>query len=163
MTLSTRHIAIAMLALLAAGAAATVRERTTRRGLRDAAPPAACAEAQEADTLQLPDSIVVAGYDKPLRARREAFFITNNRCDSLLGADVRIDYSDTRGRPLHNRTEHIDCLLAPGETRHFTLPTWDTQGSFYYIRSTPPKRVAATPYSVRFTVTRAMVPARGAR
>ncbi|MDE5799585.1 MAG: FxLYD domain-containing protein [Paramuribaculum sp.] len=124
-------------------------QRTTRRGVKPSHRPTATATA--ADTLFSPgDSVVsLSGYDKPLRSRRETFFVTNASARSISAIDVTLEYFDSSGRQLHRRTITIPVDIPAGETRKVDTPSWDTQLTFYY-RESPPARVATRcyPYSV---------------
>ena len=84
-------------------ASAAFGQRTTRHKLRPAT--AASAADASADMVQL-DTIVapeprmlgVNGYDKPLRSRRETFFVTNNSDAELASIAFTITYYDTSRR-----------------------------------------------------------------
>lgn len=105
------------------------------------------------DTLVMPPSTVAAiyGYDKPLRARSEVFFVKNNSADDINAMSLSLNYYDTSGRLLHRRSHRLAVAVPPGETRRAEIPTWDTNYSFYYKGSRPP-RVSATPYNVTCTI-----------
>ncbi len=95
----------------------------------------------------------VSGYDKPLRSRRETFFVTNNADGTIYGMAVTFNYTDVRGNQLHKRTQHINAEIPAGQTRQVAIPSWDKQFSFYYRRSAVPQRATnATPYDVAITV-----------
>ena len=137
-------LAIATVALTAASAR---KQRTTRRPL----------QTDKIEASINPDSMVslrpadirLAGYDKPLRARRETIFATNASPDSLSVKSIRltITYLDSRGRQLHRRSVWIGTEIPPGQTRQLSFPSWDTQQSFYYRLSKQPRSVAA-PYDI---------------
>ncbi len=92
--------------------------------------------------------IVCAGYDKPNRATRETFFITNNTADTLQGINLTFEYSDLKGRQLHSASHTIKTALVPGETRNVSISSWDRNNSFHYYLSPAPKRRPSTPYRV---------------
>lgn len=137
-------LAIATIALTAASAK---KQRTTRGSLR----------ADNVERSVSPDSLIplryadisLAGYDKPLRARRETIFATNTSPDSLSVKSIKltITYSDSRGRQLHRRSVWIEAEIPPGQTRQLSFPSWDSQQSFYYRLSRQPRSVA-TPYDI---------------
>ncbi len=96
----------------------------------------------------IPDSgdITLAGYDKPLRTRRETILATNHRADTIDSLFITIRYIDTDGRQLHERPVKIGQRIPAGETRQLQFPTWDVQQSYYYYLSTPPR--AGIPYRI---------------
>ncbi|MCC8176247.1 MAG: FxLYD domain-containing protein [Bacteroidales bacterium] len=96
----------------------------------------------------IPDSgdIVLAGYDKPLRTRRETILATNHRLDTVDSLFITIRYLDTDGRQLHERSVKVGQTIPAGETRQLQFPTWDIQQSYYYYLSTPPR--AGIPYRI---------------
>ena len=153
-------MAVALIASMAS--VLTAKVRTTRRVTVD---PAVVAPSVglDCDTIMMPppDSLVVAGYDKTLRSRCESFFLSNRYAsDTVLSVVMRIDYSDMTGRALHNRVDTLDCHLPPGDTRNYSIATWDRQASFYYHLSAPPRRTQGVPYRVHVTIHRAIVPRR---
>lgn len=103
-----------------------------------------------ADTLTtgLDSLLSFAGYDKPLTSSRETIHVTN-LSDSLTvnSVTIEITYLDRKQRQLHKRQVTLDLMLSPGETTLAAFPTWDSQHSFYYIRSVKPRR-QATPYTI---------------
>lgn len=164
-----RNIAIILLAAIILSTPAWGRRRTnttSSRLVRDV-PPTTAADADS--TLRVvnnpsPDEVAISGYDKQLRSRRESFFVTNAMgADTLHSITVDIVYTDMAGRQLHSRQGvEVATHLPPGETRLYHISSWDRQCSFYYRLSNAPKRAAATPYDVRFTVTGAVVSGRDA-
>lgn len=147
--------AIVTLIALAAAVPLAAR-RTTRPNLR---PEPAEQGSEGADSLAVPifecvtpsewPEVSFAGYDKPLQSRRESFFATNG--DSARTVEriwLTATYYDMAGRMLHRRTIAVDGPVPPGQTRQLTVPSWDTQRSFYYHLSTPPTRTPGTPYRV---------------
>lgn len=143
------------LLLIFSAATAAYADRSTRRNLHpqsteDTTPPAAVY-----DTLAAPDASAVSvnGYDKPLRSRRETFFTTNNTDRNLARIAFTIRYFDARQRQFHQTKHNIPADIPAGETRQISVPSWDPQFNFYYIRSTIPQRAQqATPYDVRIKV-----------
>lgn len=106
------------------------------------------------DTLRTPcpDSIIIAGYDKPLNASAETLLLTNLTRRPLRNLSITISYSDMNGRQLHERTDTIAVAVPPDETRMIRLSTWDTQRSYYYHKGKQPRTPHVTPYSVKATV-----------
>ena len=94
-----------------------------------------------------PETITFAGYDKQATSLRETFHIINSSQLTLRKVEFEITYKDMQGRMLHKRTATVGCYIPPGETRKADTKTWDSQNSFYYYLSNPPRRVA-TPYQV---------------
>ena len=133
-----------------------VAQRTTRANLRPAQPQTAeSSEAPAPYALVTPgvETLRVSGYDKPLRSRRETFFVTNHAESEAVRLALTIEYLDASGRQLHKRSAAVDCEIPAGETRNLSLPSWDKQQSFYYTHSTVPTRTEqATPYDVRISV-----------
>ena len=151
-----KYIAIA--SLLCIAAAAMTAQRTTRRNLRPQRESAVALEEpadSRLDTLVsfAPHTVDINGYDKPLRSRRETFFVTNNGADSLARIAFTIDYYDTKNRQLHSASHNVAVTVPPSQTRQVYVRSWDTQFSFFYLRSAVPQRLEqATPYDVRITV-----------
>lgn len=130
--------------------------RTTRPSLHPAAP---AAEAEADTTGAVPTfvcltaadgpEVTLAGYDKPLRSRRESFFATNpDSVRTVCHLWLTATYYDLSGRMLHRRNVAVDCMLPPGQTRRLEIPSWDSQRSFYYYLSEPPVRASGVPYKV---------------
>lgn len=140
----------ALVALSAAG------QRTTRRNLRTADTTSAETAAPSLRPLAEPSADVfrISGYDKPLRSRRETFFASNHDSGGRVSrVALTITYLDVSGRMLHSRSVSVPCDIPQGETRNLSIPSWDTQQSFYFVRSTVPTRAAqATPYDVKIAV-----------
>lgn len=88
------------------------------------------------------------GFDKTLTSSSESFFISSSLTDTVKNVVITLTYSDMQGRRLHKREVSIRCLLPPGETIRQDIRSWDTQKSFYYHKSAPPRR-QATPFKVR--------------
>ncbi len=132
-------------------------QTTTRHGLKpksDAVEAAATASAL-IDTVANPaaHTVDINGYDKPLRSRRETFFVTNNGDRPTSSLAVTITYYDSSRRQLHRRHASLPLVIPVGETRQASLKSWDEQLSFYYLRSAVPSRAdQATPYDVKISV-----------
>lgn len=133
--------------------------RTTRPRLRPevsaeaAADTAAAVPAVECVVAAAAHEVVLSGYDKPLRSRRESVFATN--ADSLRTVCqiwLTATYYDLSDRMLHRRSASVDCTLPPRQTRRLEMPSWDTQCSFYYYLSEPPVRAAGIPYKVTLAI-----------
>lgn len=92
-----------------------------------------------------------SGYDKQISAARESFFITNNTGSDLKSLSLEINYTTPDGRQLHRRQQRIDQYIPTGETRKIEIPTWDKQKSFYYIKSSPPRKGGAA-YDISFSL-----------
>lgn len=109
-----------------------------------------------ADTLRgaVLDSVLVAGFDKPLRVGRESMFVTNGTADTIAGMGIEVEYLDMSGRQLHRAAHPVRCLIPPAQTRRVEIPSFDRAGAFYYRLSAVPRRATqATPFDVRVTVT----------
>lgn len=133
--------------LVVAGSAVALPDKTTRTGLRPVQKPA---ESPIRDTVAVSaDSVLdIVGYDKPLRSRKESLFITNRSGRHLEKAELLLNYRDMEGRQLHQVTRWVECDIPAGETRQVTFPSWDTQLSFYYHLSRPPRSGSVTPFDV---------------
>lgn len=139
--------------LIIAGSCVMARDRTTRTGLVVA--PSTAAPVAIGDTVVATDSsLVITGYDKPLRSRKETLFITNNNLRHLLAVELTLRYVDMSGRQLHESTRWIPCDIPAGETRQLSFKSWDEQLSFYYYLSRPPRTESVTPYNVECTPVR---------
>ena len=111
------------LILLAGGlmALTAYAQTTTRHGLKpknDAVEAAASASAL-IDTVANPaaHTVDINGYDKPLRSRRETFFVTNNGDRPTSSLAVTITYYDSSRRQLHSRHASLPLVIPVGETR----------------------------------------------
>ena len=138
-----------MLVMIFAVAASAVAlpDKTTRTGLRpvqESAPP----PIWDTGTVSSDSVLDIVGYDKPLRSRKESLFITNRSDRHLEKAELSLNYRDMEGRQLHQVTRWVNCDIPAGETRQVTFPSWDTQLSFYYHLSRPPRTASVTPYDV---------------
>lgn len=93
--------------------------------------------------------VVFSGYDKKRSSEKESFFVTNRSDRTLTGFSLYIYYYTIDGRQLHKKYIRVNCLIAPGETEKTDIRSWDSQKSFYYVKSeTNPRK--GTPYTVSF-------------
>lgn len=94
--------------------------------------------------------VSVTGYEKPLRASREAFFVANR--DSLRSLEqltIEITYCTVNGRMLHARKVTVYPQVPADERRLVSVRSWDRQNVFYYAHGdTPRTRNQATPYLI---------------
>ncbi len=98
-------------------------------------------------------AVDIKGYDKPLRSRRETFFVTNTGNRPLSRIAVTLTYTDSKGRQLHTASHNLAAVIPAGETRQVGLRSWDVQQAFYYTRSEVPVRASqATPFDVAIAV-----------
>ncbi len=102
------------------------------------------------DTIHAPapSEVRLSGYDKPLRSRVESLFVTNNLDREIFEIEITLTYTDMQGRTLHETTRKIRADIPSATTRHLQFPSWDTQQSFYYRHSRPPRLANVTPYDV---------------
>lgn len=149
------RIALFILLVITSVCSADCR-RTTRRGLRPE--PVESRETVVAgDTIAVAeDDFTLAGFEKPLRSRRESFFVTNNTDRDIISLRVRLIYYDLDDRMLDTRTVDAAVDVAPGETSRVYIRAWDLQDVFYYYRSARPRSGVATPFKVSVTVTGAV-------
>ncbi len=99
------------------------------------------------------DSLLVSGFDKPLRAVRESMFVTNPTTVAVVGLGIEITYLDSRRRMLHKAVHEITCEIPPGETRRIEVRSFDRSGLFHYRLSPVPRgAVQATPFDVSVMV-----------
>lgn len=89
------------------------------------------------------------GFDKKLTSSKESFFITNLTDRELRGITLYITYITPSGQMLDKRFVKLSCRIPAGETRKADISSFDTQKSFYYIKSDTPKRRAAV-FDVEF-------------
>lgn len=151
-----------ILALLCLGTALTAggrNTRTTRSGLHRIPDPSPADTAEAVATVESaeivrPDStrLKIRGYDKPLRSRRESFFVVNTDTCGFDTLYLTLTYYDNAGRMLHRRSVAVGADVPAGETRNVGIPSWDRQYAFYYYLSPRPTRAAATPYRVTVSV-----------
>lgn len=143
-----------MLLLLLTSTTKAAAQRTTRYGLR--------IETQKKeqkhkniDTVAIDsqsDKIIISGYDKPLKSKKETFFISNNSAVNITGLRICFEYLDIKGRSLHKCEHHIIQTIPSGETRQAAIRSWDVQQSFYYKLSTKPRKQDGTPYDIRYRI-----------
>lgn len=82
------------------------------------------------------EQVVFTGFDKNRSSSKESFFIINNTDRTLTAVNLYIEYLTPDGRQLHKRFLKLSCSIPPGETRKADIPSWDTQRSFHYYKST---------------------------
>lgn len=93
--------------------------------------------------------VVFSGYDKKRSSDKESFFVTNKSDRVLTGINLYITYKDSYGRQLHKQFLKLLCNILPGETNKIDIRSWDTQRSFYYVKSEDnPKK--GSPFTVEF-------------
>ena len=103
---------------------------------------------------KLLENVVLTGFDKKRNNSKESFFIINNTGSALNGVGVDITYLTPDGRMLTHRYAVISITIPAGETRKVDIPAWDTQHSFYYLKSDPdpsrgnPFNVVMIPFAV---------------
>ena len=143
-------VAVALALVMCAAA-----QRTTRKGLRPAEQPSDASASARLDTLSPAPAhaVDVNGYDKPLRSRRETFFVTNNSGRDIARIALSLAYYDAQGRQLHAASHNVQADIPAGETRQLALRSWDRQLSFYYMRSAaPPRTQDVTPFDVSISI-----------
>lgn len=96
------------------------------------------------------DQVVFTGFDKNQSSSKESFFIINNTDRTLTAVTLYIDYRTPDGRQLHKQFLKLSCSIPPGETRKADIPSWDTQHSFYYLKSQKNRRHPGNPFDIRF-------------
>jgi len=97
------------------------------------------------------DSVEVRGFDKPLYSVKETFLVTNKLSRRISSITLTINYIDIADRVFNSRTVTVDCGIPSGTTRQLSIKSFDTQKSYYYIRSRRP-RAQSTPFQVAITV-----------
>ncbi|MDE6309151.1 MAG: hypothetical protein K2L93_06355 [Muribaculaceae bacterium] len=98
-----------------------------------------------------PGDFDIAGYDKPLKSRRETMLVTNLTDHDVDSLYITIDYRDLKGRQLHQRSLWAKGEIPVGETRLIEVRAWDVQGSYVYRYSAKPRSLH-TPYDVTVTI-----------
>lgn len=78
------------------------------------------------------DSLVIHGFDKPMRSHFESFFATNLTDSLITGITLDLVYHDMKGDMLHARRVRVDCSIPSRETRQIKIRTWDAQEMYYY-------------------------------
>lgn len=96
------------------------------------------------------DQISFSGFDKKLNSSTESFFVTNSTNRILTAIMLSIEYLTPDGRQLDKKYHEIKCNIPPGNTRKLDVRSWDTQHSFYYVKSAPAK-ASGSPFIVRFS------------
>ncbi len=136
-------------------AVVALAQNTVRRGLRVQKEVSQTEAAVAFDTVSPvgKHAVDIKGYDKPLRSRRETFFVTNTGNRPLSRIAVTLTYTDSKGRQLHTASHNLAAVIPAGETRQVGLRSWDVQQAFYYTRSEVPVRASqATPFDVAIAV-----------
>ena len=148
-----------ILTLLLACLSMDAHEKTTRKGKLQMEPAKEqTASVTPSDTLSAePGEIVLAGYEKPLRSRRESLFATNKTDAPVRAIELELTYLDATGRMLHKRTLWANVTLPTGETRNVNFPSWDKTQSFYYEGGAHPMRAQGTAYDIRAKVLRYVI------
>lgn len=90
------------------------------------------------------------GYEKTLRATKETIFIENLTDSTINAISFTIEYIDSSGRKIHQRSLRHASLIPPRQTRRIDIPSWDTQKSYYYLKGDAPRKTA-TPYDIIIT------------
>ena len=99
------------------------------------------------------DSVIVSGFEKPLRSMRESMFVSNATSRDINSIDLTIDYLDMKGRGLHQATHSVDIEIPAGETRRIEVRAFDRSSLFYYhLSPVPPRAKHATPFNVKVTI-----------
>ncbi len=144
-----------MLLMLLLSAAAP--DKTRRTGLRPS-PDTTAVHARAAATTPLDtlrgavcDSILLSGYDKPLRGRRETVIAVNRLPLGVVAVGLTLRYTDTSGRTIHTASRCVRADIPAGGTRMLGWPSWDTNQSFFYARGPHPRTAGTTPYLVEIT------------
>lgn len=152
----TRLFLLALTLMLLGTATASGRKRVTTR------PKLKRIEAVDTTTLrdtladaQL-DSVVISGYDKPLRSMRESLFVRNATDRRLTSVTMSIDYLDMHGRQLHHTDITLPVDIPAGETRQVSFTSWDRQMTFVYYRSERSRNSRAVAYRIAASVTAAL-------
>ncbi len=156
----TYHVLVFFLLFLIAGSLTVYGQRTTRKGLRPLEREQRASSQEVGDTLEgeVARMLLVTGFDKPLRSAYESMFVTNRLESQVSGVVFSVEYYDMRGRKLHSRQLTVNVDIPPGETRQLTFRTWDRQQSFYYHRSSKPRRADATPFDVVVRIEKVIIP-----
>ncbi len=147
-------------AVIALTALAAVAQNLSRPVSRRHVPRVAVQTAITSDTIvPAPDSVVVSGFEKPLRSTRETMFVTNNTGRPLTALTLSIEYLDMRGRQLHRAVHTVAEAIPPGETRRVSVDSFDHDGLFYYhLTGSNARSGHPTPFDVRVTVASIVCP-----
>ncbi len=147
----TRALAIVLVCLCACLTCAA--QRTTRPGLRTARSQV-CVNVPADTTLAARDSdFTLFGYEKTLRSRTEAVFVTNRTAVPVTAIIFQAKYSTISGHELHSRRVRVPTMLSPGQTLQIVFPAWDKQQVWHYRLSPPSARSRqATPFDVAIAV-----------
>ncbi len=105
------------------------------------------------------DDLRLSGYDKTLNSRVESLFVSNRLDRDITEIELRITYSDLKGRMLHKAVRRIRAIVPAGETRRVEFPSWDRQNTFYYHKGRAPRTRNVTPFKVTCEVLSYIAPA----
>ncbi len=145
-----KHILILILLCAALSGSVDAKKRTTTRPGLERIPAAAVADT--AADPALVDSIVLSGYDKPLRSRSESLFVTNASARRLVSIRIILTYFDLDGREIHQAVIDRGVDLPAGATRQINFSSWDRQMSFVFHASRRSPRSRGIPYTVAATI-----------
>ncbi len=125
-------------------------QRTIPRGQKTIRKAVTAVEIPQYDTIvPAAGTVVVAGFEKPLREKKETMFITNNLSREITSVTLQINYLDSKQRQLHQADHSIWVDIPPGETRRIEIKSFDRSKLFYYHKTAltgRPKQ--ATPFWV---------------
>ena len=99
------------------------------------------------------ESVIVAGFEKPLRENKETMFITNKLQREITSVTLQINYLDSEQRQLHKAEHSVWVDIPAGETRRIEVKSFDRSKLFYYHKTAltgHPKQ--ATPFWVEVRV-----------
>lgn len=142
---------LAALVGVAAYGQRTIRPGKMKREQSDAS----VAAARQSTGWLVPDSgaVTVSGFAKPLSSLYESMYVTNNSDSTMTALKLSLDYRDTSGRQLHQRSDTATVMLPPGETRRIELRSFDRQQTCCYVNSVRPRsRSRQTLFTVRVHV-----------
>ena len=148
------RIAIIISAVLIAASVSAKTVKTTRTNLKPKSESVKLSTVKSDLTVVdsvCTDSVEVRGFDKPLYSVKETFLVTNKLSRKIVSLKLTINYIDIADRVFNSRTVTVDCNIPSGATRQLTIKSFDTQKSYYYIRSRRP-RAQSTPFQVAITV-----------
>lgn len=122
--------------------------RPDREALRFTTHTDTCTQLYDTIRPVSPEAVRLSGYDKPLASRTESLFVSNSLDREITEIELRLTYTDMRGRMLHEAVRTIRAIIPPGATRRVEFPSWDRQQSFYYHRGRKPRVADVTPYDL---------------
>lgn len=94
--------------------------------------------------------IYISGFDKPTFSDYESFFVVNHSDYHLARITGTLTYYSANGEMYTSRRIEKNIDVPPGETRHISIRSWDTQHSFRYLYSTPGTKRVNT-FTVKFS------------